>query len=138
MKISRINPQTNLITKKNNFHNNSNIVSISSSSKENNTSFKGVFINKAKKLIQELFSTKKRLISKINANDINKTQNIQQDTPLLTKKLNDQTKPITTEIRETIAGQPINDDNENKNDFSANIEPQTNKTNLLTLYTKRK
>ena len=137
MEINHINPQTKLITKRNNTHNNLNIVGTSFSPKENQVSFQGIFINKAKKIIQEFFSTKKHLISEIDANDIRKTQNIQQETTSITKKLNDQTKPVKTEVRETISSQPINNDKEKKDDISANTKPQTNTTNLITLYTKR-
>lgn len=58
MKINHINPQTKLITKRNNTHNNLNIVDTSFSPKENQVSFQGIFINKAKKLFRSFLVQK--------------------------------------------------------------------------------
>lgn len=57
------------------------------------------------------------MISEIDANNIHKTQNIQQETTSITKKLNDETKPVKTEVREMISSQPINNDKEKKTIF---------------------
>ena len=133
MKISRINPHTNLITSKNNLHNNLNMVGTSSSSKGNQVSFNGAILVQAKKIIRKIIGSKKPLINQIEVNDLQKLQKMQAEEvkaelPTATTKLKDRTEPIKWEVRENISGQPLNEDKENQETTSTKKS-----TNLLDL-----
>jgi tyrosyl-tRNA synthetase len=131
MKISRINTHTNLITNKNNFHNNLNVVGTSSSSKGNQVSFNGAILLKAKKIVKKIFTSKKHIIAEVEAKDIQQLKKIQTAEPSATSKLKNNTEPIKWEIRENINDQTFNLDKENKEDTTdKNTKKQTNLLNL--------
>ena len=134
MRINNINTQVKLITPKNDFNNNLNVVDNSSYKKENQVSFNGVILVKTKKIVQKFFSSKKHIIKEIEPKDIQKIKNSQMaETPSATSKLKDSTEPVKWEIRENINDQTFNLDKENKEDTTdKNTKKQTN---LLNLYT---
>ena len=134
MKISRINPHTNLITSKNNLHNNLNMVGTSSSSKENQVSFNGAILVQAKKIIRKIIGSKKPLINQIEVNDLQKLQKMQAEEvkaelPTATTKLKDRTEPLKWEVRENISGQPIDEEKEKQE--TTNTKKSTNLLDLV-------